>query len=457
MQDPGEQQIHVDQDALGLFNPNLATKLENPFGDKQDGLEQKNISPGEATISKTLPTSRAGDFVSKEDLKLEYAPDSKEYSQSRRQGEFSQSGKCKTTEEEETSSMTTGQHYNNVENGSRLDRRNYWTWSQKEPPLQPGMIRIRFRCACQAVVWDDYPDTIANAAKSLEHHLDRHFRQAVNSSRKTVDGRVGKTLRSFFSVCARGFRSLYRSSPGRAQGHSGQSIDSEAQQNPSTSSESATTSFYLTCATQDARIPTLVQSPAASIHSDLEYFDLLRKIINDQRWTLRGTLRPRKIISIRYVKFELLFDNKHVEIRKTPDFPEDNQHYQPSKGDFEREEFCPWGPNLLLHFFERRHECPQHPKILARIPRKLKEKLVVTDTSGVLMGWGMQLDDGLDGLRVGIMGIIGLMLSSVFGILWAKLHGNDVQGGTGLTQCLMAFVTFLVTMHGIVGFVEERH
>lgn len=69
---------------------------------------------------------------------------------------------------------------------------------------------------------------------------------------------------------------------------------------------------------------------------------------------------------------------------------------------------------------------------------------------------GNALVDGVDGFRIGILGIMGLVLSSLMGVLWAKLHGDDIQGGTGLTQCLMAFVTFLVTMHGLMGFVEQK-
>ncbi|EXJ89913.1 hypothetical protein A1O3_02980 [Capronia epimyces CBS 606.96] len=330
----------------------------------------------------------------------------------------------------------------------------YWLLS---PPLRPGMIRLKFVCACGAIVWDDYPESMSSRTQRLERDLNRFFRQTANGSHTTGDGTLIRTLQEVSSFCTRAFRDLRFLLSSQKHSPTARSPDAEASSRPGAPQATDETSFYLTCVLNTARIPALIHTQSAAIYSDLEYFDALRTLAKSSRASLVSIFNPRKVVAIAYVKFELLFDNEHVEIRKAPDFPLDPEHYQPCKAEFERDDFCPWGPNTLLHFFERRHRCSHHPNILARIPRKLKEKLAVSDHSQPGIGWGMQLVCDVDRFRVGIMGVVGLVVSSVMGILWAKLHGNDVQGGTGLAQCLMMFVPFFVALRGFGNFVEQRY
>jgi hypothetical protein len=105
--------------------------------------------------------------------------------------------------------------------------------------------------------------------------------------------------------------------------------------------------------------------------------------------------------------------------------------------------------NTLLHYFEKVHDCTQYPHLLRSIPKKLKGKLVVENEDGPAPGWGMMLVDGLDTLRIGLAGVVGLIISSLIGIVYAKLRG-DIQGGSGITQCLMYIVTFVAALHGVV-------
>ena len=104
--------------------------------------------------------------------------------------------------------------------------------------------------------------------------------------------------------------------------------------------------------------------------------------------------------------------------------------------------------NTLLHFFEKEHDCCQYPSALSAIPKKLKGELSVPERGRPRVGWGMQLVDGIDTFRLGLSGSAGLLASSMVGIVWARVH-NDIQGGSGISQCLMYFVTFVVTMHGV--------
>ena len=146
----------------------------------------------------------------------------------------------------------------------------------------------------------------------------------------------------------------------------------------------------------------------------------------------------------------LLHDNQHVDIFLSPEpqFPKDKEEYSPNEAQILQSERLFLGSNTLLHFFEKEHDCCQYPHALRSIPKKLKGKLSVLEGGGPIPGWGMQLVDGIDTFRLGLSGFAGLVASSVVGIVWARMH-HDLQGGSGITQCLMYFVTFVITMHGV--------
>lgn len=264
-----------------------------------------------------------------------------------------------------------------------------WPRGAREPPLLPGMVRIRLLCSCQTTIWDDYPEHMRDAAKYMEADVNRFFRRTAPAS-PTSHGQGNRRTSLFDTISIHSLLGpFWRMFTRQRQQRRGNDMELESQARPGPSNTVRSTSFYLTCATRSSRIPALFQPAAESIGTDLEYFDLLRKIVNDHAWSLKGILNPRKITSIEYVKFELLFDNEHVEVRQRPGYPESKEDYQPCKDDLEAEDLCPWGPNTLLHFFERRHKCIEHPRILARIPKKLRQKLVVANDGKVLMGWGM--------------------------------------------------------------------
>ena len=65
-------------------------------------------------------------------------------------------------------------------------------------------------------------------------------------------------------------------------------------------------------------------------------------------------------------------------------------------------------------------------------------------------GFGMRLVDGVDWLMLGGTGFLALIICALVGVLWANRKG-DVQGASGITQCLMAYVMFLVAMVGVSG------
>ena len=93
----------------------------------------------------------------------------------------------------------------------------------------------------------------------------------------------------------------------------------------------------------------------------------------------------------------LLHDNQHVDIFQTtePQFPTNEEEYSPV--EFTQLHSLYFGSNTLLHFFEKEHDCCQHPHALSSIPKKLRGKLAVPNGGRPMVGWGMQLVDGVPG------------------------------------------------------------
>jgi hypothetical protein len=55
----------------------------------------------------------------------------------------------------------------------------------------------------------------------------------------------------------------------------------------------------------------------------------------------------------------------------------------------------------------------------------------------------MQFVEGLDYFKLCVFGLVGLSISVLFGVIWSVLR-HDVQGGFGITACLMMFWTFTI-------------
>ena len=146
----------------------------------------------------------------------------------------------------------------------------------------------------------------------------------------------------------------------------------------------------------------------------------------------------------------LLHENQHVDVRecKEPYFPKEEDEYSSDERQLLQSKFAYLGSNTLLHFFEKEHDCSQYPSAPSRIPKKLKGKLSVPEGGCPAVGWGLQLVDGIDTFGLGMSGSAGLLVSSLVGIVWAALR-NDVQGGSGIAQCLLYLVSFVVIMHGV--------
>ena len=102
------------------------------------------------------------------------------------------------------------------------------------------------------------------------------------------------------------------------------------------------------------------------------------------------------------------------------------------------------GSDILLHFLQNKHECLEHPHLLPRIPRRLGEKLRVAEKDVPQIGWGMSLIDQINYGRAFWNGLVLLLACLPPGFAWFFTYNNEIQGGTGITACMMGFALYFV-------------
>lgn len=157
------------------------------------------------------------------------------------------------------------------------------------------------------------------------------------------------------------------------------------------------------------------------------------------------------IVDLVSLQFKLR-KNDIVNIEKAPDYPraEQRAEYSPIFSTPELEP--PIGPRLLAHYLENLHDTEGDClSVLEKIPMKLKTQLVVCPIKRESIGWGLYFVDGFNWPKFWTFGFVGLILCTVFGVVWSIVR-DDVQGGFGVTACMMVFFTFSAgAVHSALG------
>jgi hypothetical protein len=102
----------------------------------------------------------------------------------------------------------------------------------------------------------------------------------------------------------------------------------------------------------------------------------------------------------------------------------------------------PIGSNLLMHFFTHPEHAPSRPVMLPCIPKR-QDKLEPCPVRGTSVGWGIDITNGTDHLKLFILGLLACVVSLLFGVVWTvKMH--DIQGGFGAARFVFALLGFAV-------------
>lgn len=150
------------------------------------------------------------------------------------------------------------------------------------------------------------------------------------------------------------------------------------------------------------------------------------------------------------MNFEL-FHSHLVDVQAYDCIPPESEKgryvYNPMPADF----VPPVGKNLMKHLFEHPDHADDLPVCFARVPRKLHERLALRAQVGRNEGWGICFVEGVSWSRFCAFGLVGVVVSTVFGVVWTVVKG-DVQGGFGVASYLLAVLVLgLGALQGALG------
>lgn len=224
------------------------------------------------------------------------------------------------------------------------------------------------------------------------------------------------------------------------------------EQNPPSSATSETL-FLLMCIPYRKHGTRLVHMDLAELVSDETLFRKLRREYQSIRGQWASCFSLWKMAEIQFVKFGL-HKNQLIDIKQKNDLPpvslKSEYRYQPIPA----ETIPPIGKNHLMHLYEHPDHADDVPFCLERIPKKLRGQLKLSPLQAPgLLGWGVYFAEGFNWPKFWVFGSVILSLSVLFGVCWSTLR-QDIQGGFGVTACMMVAVTF--TTGVVQAAVEQR-
>jgi len=168
---------------------------------------------------------------------------------------------------------------------------------EAKPP--PGTIRIRWRCSCGAMMWDDYSQRSPEHVRVLQKRLNRFFWTAPNSHPTNQGSNISFNPLSWLQLLGNSFRALSEAlSRGNAQPR-----DPENTTLPPSHLPKRDASVYLlTCADAGQGLPTLFQKRLNSVESDKAYFQMLHTLYKTNGDGWRKWLRFETVTAIEYVR-----------------------------------------------------------------------------------------------------------------------------------------------------------
>ena len=97
-----------------------------------------------------------------------------------------------------------------------------------------------------------------------------------------------------------------------------------------------------------------------------------------------------------------------------------------------------------MHLFS----CPEHAGersvCLDRIPKKLRERLQVSQETGIDVGWGLQLEEGWNQKKVWCCAFLVFGIGSGVGLVLCKVFEHSIQDAFAVAAYMVAVVTLSI-------------
>lgn len=148
----------------------------------------------------------------------------------------------------------------------------------------------------------------------------------------------------------------------------------------------------------------------------------------------------KSLKKIQFVQFEM-YKSELVDIRTINDVPPETRKDEYKYHPVPAEVIPPVGENHLMHLYEHPEDAENTGICLDKIPKKLRQRLLVCPDRGTGLGWGIHFVEGLNWMKLWVIGLAGFIASVAFGVSWSVAK-DDIQGGFGVTACMMVILTF---------------
>jgi len=194
--------------------------------------------------------------------------------------------------------------------------------------------------------------------------------------------------------------------------------------------------YLILCIPHKSHANKVFNVESSTVLDDMSFFRLLREQYTKHRGGFRRFFSLRSLSEIRFVQCEV-FQRDLADIKKLDVIPpiteKDNYHYDPMPADREP----PIGGNLMRHLYDHPEENSTEPKCFSRVPKKLRAKLAVKPGARATLGWGICFVEGISWSRSCAFGLVGVLMSLVFGVVWTVVRQTDIQGGFGVAAYML--------------------
>jgi len=209
--------------------------------------------------------------------------------------------------------------------------------------------------------------------------------------------------------------------------------------------------YLLLCVPWKCHATRMLNVDLRQVVSDMHFFRLLRDQYAESK-TWKRLLSPRSLSAIRFVEvgphssvvlvtkltsaqFELHAKDL-ADIRQFDAIPPARRSNEYTYTPLPADHVPPIGQNLLRHLYDHPEDANALPVCFRKVPKKLKDRLVVSPTHGVSTGWGIVFVERISWAKLSLMGLSGVMLSLTFGVIWTVLR-QDIQGGFGVASFML--------------------